>query len=98
MPTTTPTRRRLRGVMSKRLQDARVEAGLSRKALAELIGLSERAVNYYEDPSYGRARKPYIVRAWAEATERDFEELWGPPDRPLDRSGWLGQTSHHHAA
>lgn len=78
--------------MSRRLLDARTEAGLSRKALAALIGVSERAVNYYEDPAYGRARKVYIVRAWAEATGREIEELWGPSEQPFSRSGWLSHN------
>ena len=91
MPTKNP-RPRLIGPMSRRLKAARVAAGLSRRQLAEQIDISVRAVNYYESPSYGRARKSYIVRDWAEACGRDFEEIWGAPGRELARSGCTSQT------
>jgi transcriptional regulator with XRE-family HTH domain len=98
MPTTT-TRKRLTGPMSRRLLSARNEAGLSRKALADHIGISERAVAYYEDPKYGRARKPIVVRAWAEACGHEFEEVWGAASKqPILRSGWLGATADLAAA
>jgi DNA-binding XRE family transcriptional regulator len=83
------TKTRLTGPMSLRLRDARITAGLSRKGLAQLIGASERTVNYYESPAYGRARKSYIVRDWAEATGREVEELWGTKEQPLNRTGWF---------
>lgn len=85
-------RPRLIGPMSRRLRAARTTAGLSRRELAEQIGVSLRAVNYYEDPNYARARKPYIVRDWAEACGRDYEEIWGAPGRELARSGCVSQT------
>lgn len=88
MTTTTP--KRLRGPMSRRLHDARVEAGLSRKALAALIDVSERAVNYYENPLYTGKRKPIVVKAWAEATGRTPEELSGPPGQELSRRACNG--------
>lgn len=75
--------------MSRRLHDARVGAELSRRALAEAVGISERAVNYYEDPGYAGARKMVYVRAWAQATGYDFEELWGTDQQPLARTGWF---------
>lgn len=65
--------------MSKRLRAARIETGLSRRAFAELIGVAERTVNYYEDPKYFGKRKAIVVRAWAEACGRDFSEIWGAP-------------------
>lgn len=65
--------------MSKRLRTAREDTGLSRRAFAELIGVSERTVNYYEDAKYFGKRKPIVVRAWAEACGRDFAEIWGAP-------------------
>lgn len=85
-------RPRLIGPMSRRLRAARNHAGLTRLELAERIGLSVRAVNYYEDPKYARARKPYIVRSWAEACGRDHEEIWGAVGRELPRSGCISQT------
>jgi DNA-binding XRE family transcriptional regulator len=89
MPT-TPTRKRLTGPTSGRLLSARNEAGLSRKALADLIGISERAVAYYEDHTYARARKPIVVRAWAEACGRTFEELWPQRDVEVRRRACNG--------
>ena len=93
MSTHPSSKKRLTGPMSRRLRLARIDAGLSRRALSELIGISERAVNYYEDPSYARARKPYIVRAWAEATGRKFEDIWGTTERGIGRTGWLRETA-----
>lgn len=84
--------------MSLRLRDARITAGLSRRQLAELTGLSERTVNYYEDRTYARRRKATYVRAWAQATGRDFEELWGAADQPFDRTGWLSPTAARRSA
>ena len=79
--------------MSLRLRNARIHASLSVKALHQATGISIRAINYYEDPHYTGARKLTYVKAWAEATGRDFEELWGTSDKPLNRSGWLRQTA-----
>lgn len=78
--------------MSRRLHDARVEAGLSRRALADLVGISERTVNYYENPAYSGKRKPIVIRAWAEVTGRQLEEVFGPAGRPFSRLGWLNGT------
>lgn len=96
MPTTTP--KRLTGPMSRRLHDARVDAGLSRRALAELVGISERTVNYYEDSTYSGKRKPIVLRAWADVTGRRIEEVSGPSDRPLLRTGWLHGTADRRVA
>lgn len=74
--------------MSLRLRDARTTAGLTRKQLADLAGLSERTVNYYEDKNYRRSRKPSFVRLWAEACDREFEEVWGTTEHPVLRTGW----------
>lgn len=93
MATTTTRPKRLVGPMSRRLKAARTTAGLSRKALAERIGVSERAVNYYEDPKYARARKSYIVREWAEACGRDFEDIWGRAGQETARTGWSSGTA-----
>jgi transcriptional regulator with XRE-family HTH domain len=84
--------------MSRRLKAARTDAGFTQQDLADLTGIALKTVNNYENSTYARARKPYVVRTWAEACGRDFEELWGPSERPLDRSGWLGRTPHHQAA
>lgn len=81
--------------MSRRLHVAREEAGYSRRALADLLGISERAVNYYEDPKYARARKPIVVRAWAQACGREYEEIWGIAGRELPRSGCISRTPAH---
>lgn len=89
----TSKRPRLHGPMSKRLRDAREAAGFSRPKLAEAIGVSERAINYYENPNYMGRRKSAYVKAWAAACGRDFEEIWGPPDHPLARTGWLRPTA-----
>ena len=97
MSTQHPSKRRLTGPMSRRLRLARIDAGLSRRALSKLVGISERAVNYYEDPSYARARKPIVVRAWAQATGRQFEEIWGTTEQGIGRTGWLSETAGHAA-
>jgi len=78
--------------MSARLHAARVTAGLSRRALADLIDVSERLVNYYESPDYTRARKKGYVRAWAEATGHTFEELWGPAGKEISRRACNGDA------
>jgi transcriptional regulator with XRE-family HTH domain len=88
----TNHRPRLIGPMSRRLRAARDYAGLSRRELAELIGISLRAVNYYENPDYARGRKSIVVRAWADACGRDFEEIWGVAGRELPRSGCVSRT------
>ena len=97
MPTAA-TKTRLRGPMSLRLRDARITAGLSRKQLAIRTGIAERTINYYENPAYKRHRKPSFVRDIAEATGRDFEELWGPAEHPFDRSGCTSKTPRQVAA
>lgn len=89
----TTTQSRLTGPMSLRLRNARIQAGLSVKSLHLLTGISIRAINYYEDPRYSGARKSLAVKAWADATGRDFEELFGTPERPLARTGWLRPTA-----
>jgi transcriptional regulator with XRE-family HTH domain len=93
MPTTTPARSKLKGPMSARLHAARIEAGLSRRALADLIDVSERLVNYYEDTNYARGRKRGYVRRWAEATGRSFEELWGAAGQEISNRTCNGRTS-----
>ena len=91
MRTTTP--KRLVGPMSRRLHDARIGANLSRRELAKMTGLSERIINYYESPQYARARKPTFVRAWADATGRTFEEIWGTAsEQPSRRFGCSSGT------
>lgn len=97
MPTAA-TKTRLRGPMSLRLRDARITAGLSRRQLARLTGIAERTINNYESADYKRHRKPSFVRDIATATNRDFEELWGPAEHPFDRSGWFSGTPAHAAA
>lgn len=92
MPTATPTHRRLTGPVSKRLHTARTSTGLSRKALAELVGMSERAVNYYENPDYPGLRKPIYLRRWAEVCGYTYEEIAGRPGRELARSGCISRT------
>lgn len=79
--------------MSRRLRIAREDAGITRPALATLIGISLRAVNYYEDPSYARARKEIVVRAWADACGREFKELWGnASDQPWRQTGCMSES------
>lgn len=85
-------RPRLVGPVSRRLKVARTSANLSRRALAELVGMSVRAVNYYENPNYAGLRKPIYMERWAEVCGRDYEEIAGPATRPLARSGWSSQT------
>lgn len=90
----TITKTRLTGPMSLRLRDARITAGMSRRELAEVVGMSERAVNYYEDRNYSRARKSSLVNLWAQATGRTFEELWGAAsEQPILRTGWSRRTA-----
>ena len=96
MPTATPTRRRLAGPMSKRLRAAREDAGYTQKQLSEILGVHLKTVNNYENPTYGGARKSYVVRAWAETCGRGFEELLGTPDQPLDRTGCRNRTAARH--
>lgn len=79
--------------MSKRLRAARKEAGLSRQALADLIGASPRLIAYYEDPEYRRGRKAIYVRPWAEACGYEFEEVWGSNHRPISRFGCFSRTA-----
>lgn len=79
--------------MSQRLRTARVAAGLTQQQLADAIGASLKTVNNYENPNYAGARKPYVVREWAELTSHTFEQIWGRPGRELPRSGWASQTA-----
>lgn len=78
--------------MSTRLRTAREGAGLTQKQIAMTLGLALKTVNNYENPNYTGARKPIVVRAWAELCDRRFEEIWGTARRPLARSGWSSQT------
>jgi transcriptional regulator with XRE-family HTH domain len=86
------TRTRLTGPMSRRLRQSRLAAGLTQQQLADEVGASLKTINNYENDAYPRARKRYIVREWADATGRTFDELWGPPGREISRRAWNGDT------
>lgn len=80
--------------MSKRLRTAREDAELSIAALAALTGIAPRTIAYYEDPKYIRRRKLTYVTAWATATDRTVEELWGnASEQPSARTGCLRGTA-----
>jgi transcriptional regulator with XRE-family HTH domain len=63
--------------MSKRLRAAREDANLTQRQLGELIGMSLKSVNNYENPLYAGHRKAVYVREWARVTGREFADIWG---------------------
>ena len=79
--------------MSRRLLIARENAGLSRRELSDVTGISLKGIYNYEDPKYARHRKPYTVRVWAEACGCAFEDLWGRGEQGIGRTGWLSGTA-----
>lgn len=91
----TPRLRRLTGPMSKRLRAAREDALLTQQQLADLIGMSLKSVNNYENPLYEGARKAVYVREWARVTGREFKHIWGartPSDQGIARTRCRVQT------
>ena len=69
----------------KRLAEARRSKGLSQTDLAGLLGISPKAVDYYER----RARNPSLafVRQASEALNVPFDELAGTAKLPAKRPG-----------
>lgn len=66
--------------MSARLRAVREGAGLTQQQIAHTIGTSLKTVNNYENAHYHGARKSYVVKAWAEACGRRFEDVWTTSD------------------
>ena len=69
----------------KRLSEARRAKGLSQTELADLLGVSAKAVDYYER----RARNPSVdfVGKAAEALAVSFEDLVGGADKKTQKPG-----------
>jgi transcriptional regulator with XRE-family HTH domain len=69
----------------KRLSEARRAKGLSQSELANLLGVSAKAVDYYER----RARNPSVdfVSKAAEALSVSFEDLVGAADKRTQKPG-----------
>lgn len=72
-------------LFGKRLASARRAKGLSQSELAEILGVSAKAVDYYER----RAHNPSIefVGKAAEALSVSFEELGGTGGKPTRKPG-----------
>jgi transcriptional regulator with XRE-family HTH domain len=69
----------------KRLSEARRSKGLSQSELADLLGVSAKAVDYYER----RARNPSVdfVSKTAEALSVSFDDLVGGADKKAQKPG-----------
>lgn len=77
--------------LADRLEKARKKTGLSQAAFAAEIDVARSTVVNYEKDDYERARKPIVLKAWAQRCDVPIEWLLGEldlRDQQVHASGW----------